>query len=489
MSPKMSYDYQQNQKEKRKVRVGLYGIGLETYWPQFDGLRERLIGYQQTIAQNLKRFDVDVIDLGLIDSPEKTHWAAEQFKNNGVDLVFLYVSTYALSSTVLPVVQKLDVPIIVLNLQPVKAIDYAKFNAMGDRTKMTGEWLAHCQACSVPEIANAFLRAGIRFYQITGTLNDDDFVDLEIQNWLEAAQVARTIQNSRIGLLGHYYNGMLDIYSDLTRLSAQLGSHFEICEMGELLQEKENVLKEEIENRILEINQTFDVRPDCLPQEIERAARTSIMLDRFVQSKKLDALAYFYNGFGDSDYIDLISSVIVGNSLLTAKGIPVAGEYEVKNVLAMKILDSFNSGGSFTEFYAIDFNDNVVLMGHDGPGHPKIAEGKTKLKPLDVYHGKVGQGLSVEMSVKHGPVTLLSVIDAPDGNIRLLVAEGSSEAGPILEIGNTNSRYRFSLDVRDFVDAWSQKGPAHHCAIGVGHLSQKLEKLAQILHLEMIRIC
>ena len=475
--------------QQQKVKVGLFGIGLDTYWPQFEGLHDRLVGYQNEIAQKLEAPGVEVINLGLVDNPVKAAEAAKKLKLEDVSLIFLYVSTYALSSTVLPVVQKANVPVVVLNLQPVKAIDYAWFNSLGDRTKMTGEWLAHCQACSVPEIANVFLRAGINFQQVTGTLHDDPIAWDEIDSWIRAAKVANIIRSCRVGLIGHYYNGMLDIYSDLTKLSATLGVHFEILEMCELEENRKNAMNAEIDAKIRTIRETFDVQGDCSDEEIRRAAKTSLALDKLVARHDLGAMAYFCNGTGDETYTDLIASVIVGNSLLTGSGVPVAGEYEVKNVLAMKILDAFGVGGSFTEFYAMDFNEDIVLMGHDGPGHPAIAQGKTKLKPLKVFHGKVGEGLSVEMSVKHGPVTLLSVIDAPDGNIRLLVAEGKSVPGPILEIGNTNSRYKFSTGARGFIDAWCSHGPAHHCAIGIGHVAMELEKLAGILGLPMIKVC
>ena len=474
---------------QQKLKIGLYGIGLDTYWSQFDGLRDRLVGYQHTIADQMRRPEIEVVDCGLIDNPIDARRAAQTLKQEDVALIFLYVSTYALSSTVLPVVQQAKVPVIVLNLQPVAAIDYARFNAMNDRTQMTGEWLAHCQACSVPEIANVFLRSGINFHQVTGILSDDPIAWSEIHAWINAALAADTIRKNRVGLLGHYYNGMLDIYSDLTVHSAQLGSHFEIVEMCELLALRSEAGENDIAKKMDEIRESFEIDPECSEAEMRRAAGTSVALDKLVKKHQLGSLAYFYNGTGDDNYVDLISSVIVGNSLLTSKGVPVAGEYEVKNVQAMKILDALGAGGSFTEFYAMDFNDDVVLMGHDGPGHTRIAEGKTKLKPLKVYHGKVGLGLSVEMRVKQGPVTLLSVIDAPDGSLKLLIAEGESVAGPILEIGNTNSRYRFSLGARDFMNAWCSYGPAHHCAVGVGHLAETLKKFAAIMGLPAIHVC
>jgi L-arabinose isomerase len=179
----------------------------------------------------------------------------------------------------------------------------------------------------------------------------------------------------------------------------------------------------------------------------------------------------------------------LGTSLLTARGIAVAGEYEVKNVLAMKIMDSFGAGGSFTEYYALDLKLDHVLMGHDGPGHIAIAESKTKVRPLAVYHGKVGRGLSVEMSVKHGPVTLLSVVEDAAAGFKLLSAQGESVPGEILRIGNTNSHYCFPLGAKGFVEEWNAQGPAHHCAVGVGHVAGKLNKLARLLDIPFVQVC
>jgi len=470
--------------ETHTARVGLFGIGLETYWGQFPGLRERLNGYLETIRANLG--DAEVVSAGLVDSVEKAHAAAARFRRHEVNLVFLYVSTYALSSTVLPAAR--DLPVVVLNLQPARAIDYAWFNSLGDRGKMTGEWLAFCQACAVPEIASVFTRAGIPFRQVTGTLDDAEAWE-EIRGWVDAARVAAALASTRLGILGHYYNGMLDVYSDPTQIAATFGTHIEHIEMGELGALRKRVTDGEVVGKMAEFNREFQVLAECPTEEITRAARTACALDRLVAQKGLGALAYYYEGAPGSDEEDIITSVIAGNSLLTARHVPVAGECEVKNAMAMKIMDAFGAGGSFSEFYAMDFNDQVILLGHDGPGHLAIAEGKPKLKPLGVYHGKPGKGLSVEMNVKHGPVTLLAVAQTGKGTLKLLAAEGESVGGPILEIGNTNSRYRFPLGVKQFVDRWSSEGPAHHCAIGVGHIAPRLRKLASLLGLEFVQVC
>jgi len=282
---------------------------------------------------------------------------------------------------------------------------------------------------------------------------------------------------------------MLDIYSDLTTQSVVFGSYIRHIEMCELKAFHAKVTEEDIRTKISQIQDEFEVLAECPAEEVHRAAKTAVALDRMVQDLKLGSLCYYYEGQSGNEYEDLISSVITGNSLLTAHHVPVAGEYEVKNVQAMKIMDLFGVGGSFTEFYGMDFNEDIVLMGHDGPGHLAIAEGKPLLKPLGVYHGKPGKGLSVEMRVKKGPVTLLSVVEDASFKLKLLVAEGMSVDGPILEIGNTNSRYKFPLGIKEFVEAWSMEGPAHHCAIGVGHIAGKLKKLGAVLNIPVVQVC
>jgi L-arabinose isomerase len=472
-----------------RLNVGLFSIGLDTYWPQFPGLRERLAGFTERVARKLEAYQVQVTNLGLIDTPEKSVAAGHELRKADVDLIFLHVSTYALSATMLPAVRRAKVPVIILNLAPSPAIDYDTFNRLKDRTQMTGEWLAYCQACPVPEIANVFIRCRIPFYQVTGVLENDPVAWAEVNEWIEAARVAHVMEHNRLGLMGHYYGGMLDIYTDLTQQCAYFGGHIEIIEVEELAGLRREVTTAEVNRRVTEFKASFDMQEDCPEDELLRAARTSVALDRLVERHRLGSMAYYHKGVGDAENEDAIASIILGTSLLTARGVPVAGEYEVKNVQAMKIMDCFGAGGSFSEYYAVDYDDDVVLMGHDGPGHIAIAEGKTKVRPLSVYHGKVGSGLSVEMSVKHGPVTLLSVVQHVDGKLSFLVAEGECVPGPILEIGNTNSRYRFTIGARKFQSQWNLHGPAHHCAVGLGHISVKLKKLAALLGIECIQVC
>lgn len=468
------------------MKAGFFSIGLDTYWPQFDGLLDNLNRYHAEIRDRIAGMGTELVDAGMVDNVEKAGGAAALFKKEDVEIIFLFISTYALSSTVLPVVQRAKVPVVMLNLQPVAQLDYEKFNALGDRGVMTGIWLEHCQSCSVPELACVFNRTGIDYHVVTGYLQEEAAWQ-EIEDWVDAAKVFAGMRENRVGVLGHYYCGMLDVYSDLTQQSAVFGNHFELLEMCELSDLRRAVSDEEIAGKIGEFKEKYEVSAECEQAELERAAKTSVALDKLVAKHRLGSLAYYYEGSGEYD--NIAASVIAGNTLLTERNIPVAGECEVKNVQAMKIMDLFGVGGSFSEFYLSDFVDDVIYLGHDGPAHFAIAEGGVSLVPLSVYHGKPGKGLSIQMTVRHGPVTLLSVVQRGDGSVVLQVAEGESVEGPIMQIGNTNSRYRFSIGAKGFMNDWSKGAPAHHCAIGVGHIGDKIEKLGSLLGIEVNRVC
>jgi L-arabinose isomerase len=471
------------------VRVGLLGVGLDAYWGQFRGLEERLRDNVRKVEERLRGPERDIINFGLVDGPDRAFDVGHEARAQDIDLLVIYVTTYALSSTILPIVRRAKVPVLVLNLQPTAALNYTAFNALPDRTAMTAEWLAYCSACPMPEISNVFARCEIPFHQINGSLEDDEACWREIEEWMDAARVVHILSHTRLGLMGHYYSGMLDVSTDLVAICNIFGVHIEQLEVDELSRLRSEASETAIQQQAKVIREQFDVQGDCSDAEVERAAKTAVALEQLVAKYSLGSLAYYYKGTGSETNEETMSSIILGTSMLTGRGVPVAGEYEIKNALAMKILDGLGAGGSFTEYYAADFADDVVLMGHDGPGHPGIAQGKTKVRPLQVYHGKVGKGVSVEMSVRVGPVTLLSVVECKQRGFKLLVAEGRTEDGPILRIGNTNSRYRFPIGARAFIERWNGSAPAHHCAVGVGHVATKLEKLGALLQIDVVHVC
>jgi L-arabinose isomerase len=466
-------------------RVAVFGIGLAAYWPQFDGLRERLAGYQAGIERRIEELGADVVTAGLVDTPQAARVAGETLASARPELLLVYTATYATSSQVLPVVQAVDAPVVVLNLQPTRTLDYEAMT--------TAEWLANCSACCVPEIAGALTRAGIRYRTLTGTLLDGDPAWDALAEWLDAARAVHDLRGARIGFLGHTYPGMLDMYSDFTQVHAQTGAHVEVLEIDDLVSRVESADAAAVERKRDEIREVFDlaeagsdpIAAEITPEVFDWSARVAVGLDRLVADFELDGLTYYYRGVGDNSAERVSAGLIVGNSLLTARGVPAAGEGDLKTDIAMLLLDRLGAGGSYTEFYALDFDEGFVLMGHDGPAHLAIADGRPVARALALYHGKAGAGLSIETNVRLGPVTILGLTQTAEGRLKLLAAEGESIAGPTFRIGNTNSRIRFARDPATFFDDWCAHGPTHHVALGLGHQDGRQRKVADLLGLEL----
>ena len=479
-----------------QVRIGVFGIGLAAYWPQFQGLKERLEGYQAHVEAAIRDMGARVVSAGLVDTAPRAQEAGDLFAESNVDLIICYVGTYATSSQVLPAVQRRRVPVLILNLQPAAALDFPRTD--------TGEWLAHCSACSVPEISNAFARSGIRFNVVSGmlypvgTAADRYHAEAfrQIREWVDAASVMRQLAYGRIGFLGHTYPGMIDMYSDFAMHHGQLGLHIEILEMDDLHQRVRAASADSVEAKIEEIRSTFEfmepgadrISMAVTDESLAWSARVACGLDSLVADFDLSGLTYYYRGLDGNDNEELGASMIVGNSLLTARGIPASGEGDLKTCVAMLIMDRLRAGGSYTEFYSMDFNEDELLMGHDGPGHIAISSERPKLRGLGLFHGKRGYGLSVEFNVRLGPVTILCLTQTAEGRFKMLAAEGESVPGPTLRIGNTNSRIRFPDGIAEFMNRWVMEGPTHHVALGMGHQTSKLEKLARMMEVELVVI-
>jgi L-arabinose isomerase len=471
-----------------RARVGVFGIGLEAYWPQFEGLRDRIAGYQRRVEERVAELGADVVSAGLVDTAPKARDAGDRFASAQVDLVLCHAVTYATSSQVLPALQAAGVPVVLLGLQPTASLDYAHTD--------TGEWLANCAACCVPEIAGACTRAGIPYDTVAGTIDDDERAWAKIASWVRAAGAARALKRSRIGFLGHTYPGMLDMYSDFTAVHAQLGAHVEVLEIDDLGARVAAATEADVAAKEAEIREMFsfaDPSDDPIAgpieaEQLEWSARVAAGLDKLAADFDLDALTYYYRGVDGNEAERLGAGVIVGNSLLTARGVITSGEGDLKTNIGQLILDRLGAGGSFTEYYGLDFEDDFILMGHDGPGHIAIAQEQPTLRALKLYHGKSGAGLSVEFKVRYGPVTIVGVTQTREGRLKLIVAEGESIEGETFRIGNTNSRLRFGLPPAEFFERWCEEGPTHHVALGVGHVAADVAAFARLMDLEHARV-
>ncbi|MYV57635.1 L-fucose/L-arabinose isomerase family protein [Streptomyces sp. SID3212] len=463
----------------RTPRIGLVAGGLGAYWPQFPDLLPQLRRSAARVTERMREFDAEVVDVGFISDAQEGAEAAEKLRAADCDLIVGFLTTYMTASMLVPVARRADAPVLLINLQPTPSMDHASFD--------TGQWLAYCGACPLPEMANAFERVGVPFRSVSGYLEDERAWQ-RIGRWIRAAGVRSVLRNGRHGLMGHLYPGMYDVSTDLTMVTGNLGGHMEVLEFDDLRVRVEQVGDRELTAKLDETRAVFELADSVVEDDLRWAARVAVGLDRLVADFDLDSLAYYHRGLDAEVHERLGAGMILGSSLLTARGVPACGEYELRTSLAMLIADRLGAGGSFTELQALDFTAGVVEMGHDGPGHLAISERKPLLRGLGVYHGKRGWGVSVEFDVRHGPVTLVGLGQTRDGRYRLVAAEGEVVPGPLLEIGNTTSRVDFGCDPGEWTDAWSASGVGHHWALATGRLLPELRCLAGLTGLELVEV-
>jgi len=474
-------------RKKRTANVGIFGVGFHKYWSQFDGLFEKLRHKLDVFVDQVQTRQVEVTNFGIVDDAVSAYALLPKLKAANLDLLFCHMLTYATSASFGAIIRGVDVPLVLVALQPLKALDYSKAS--------TYMQLCNDDFCAVPEFTGVAIRMGKKPPPVVlGTLEDDPTAEAEITEWCNIAKVLHDLKPARIGHFGHPIEHMLDMQTDQTALTAAFGCHIVQTEAQELLKLQRTVTKEEIEAKKVQILDLFDMpdpKSDPITEkltdtDLQVAARAAVALDKFIDTYSLDGLAYYYEGQEGSPMRQLVTNLTVGNSLLTAAGFPMCGESDLKTCIAMMIMDRLDIGGSFAEFHPIDFNEGFVLVGHDGPHHINIADGKPVLRSLSKYHGKPGSGAGVEFKVKEGPITMLSIGVTASGQFKFVLAEGESVRGPIPPTGNTNTRGFFKPDVRTFLKRWVAEGPTHHFALGVGHHARTLQKIASILELESV---
>ena len=468
------------------ARIGLFGVGHAVYWGQFDGLKETLLSYHAELVKMIAESGAEVIDYGMVDSNQRAFEVSREAKRDGANVLFCNMLTYATSSVFAPLIREADVPVVLIALQPKSHLDYSRAN--------TREQLENDCICSVPEFTGVAVRMGKKVSDvIIGKLYGDEKARKEILEWCDIARVLHDLHGARFGLMGHVLESMYDMHADPTAVAASFGVHVPLLEIDDVLEVYDTVTDEEtgsMKQKILEIFDTPDPVSDPLTEkltekDLEKAARAAVALDKFVKKYDLSGLAYYYNGLDGSRQRDLVSSFIAGNSILNARGIPMCGEFDIKTLIAMFIMDRLSMGGSFAEFHPFDFDGNFIFVGHDGPHHIAVAEGKPVLRSLKKFHGKPGSGASVEFKLKEGPITIFGITQTRTG-FKFVVGEGESKHGPIPPTGNTNTRGFFPPDTQDFVKRWVMEGPTHHYALGTGHRAETIRKVADALGIECV---
>ncbi|HWR12207.1 MAG TPA: L-fucose/L-arabinose isomerase family protein [Rectinemataceae bacterium] len=471
------------------ARVGVLGVGHHTYWEQFEGLREVMVQKTEAFKLKLEGCAVEIVDFGLIDDSRAAYRVLEEIRKADLDLLFIDMVTYATSATFAPLVQALNIPIVLVVLQPLRAMEYARGT--------TFMQLCNDDFCSVPEFCSVAVRMGKKTPPLViGLREGDEEADEEIRSWCRIAHVLHDLKNARIGLMGHVLECMYDMHVDPTLMTRTFGCHVVQVEPEDIFKHYTRLGGADLAAMRTRILSFFD-RPapvsDILTSTLAEtdlavASKAAVALEMAINELDLTGLAYYYEGEEGSELRTMVTNFIVGNSLLTAAGFPMCGEFDLKTCVAMLIMDRLEIGGSFAEFHPLDFNTGSILVGHDGPHHLNIADRKPVLRSLSKYHGKPGSGAGVEFKIKEGPLTMLSVTVNAEGGLKFVIAEGESLQGAIPPTGNTNTHGYFKPDLKTFLKRWTAEGPTHHFALGIGHHGDELVKVAEALGIDYARI-
>ncbi|MBQ8230627.1 MAG: L-fucose/L-arabinose isomerase family protein [Lachnospiraceae bacterium] len=474
-------------KKERTARIGIFAVAHATYWDQFPGLEGNIMGFHTDFCKMVENQEVEVVDFGMVDSSEKAYDAVDRILAAKVDVLFCNMVTYATSSVFAPIIREVNKPIVLVALQPRKGLDYTQAN--------TFMQLENDNICSVPEFTGVAIRMGKKVDDvIIGHLYGDEEAMGEVAKWCDIAKVLHDLRGARMGLMGHVLEAMYDMHADPTAVSNAFGVHVPLLEIDDVVRLYDTVTEEEIAVKEKHILEEFDtpvpvsdpVTMKLTDADLRQAAHTAVALDKLVEKYNLTGLAYYYEGSPDSIQRKVATSFIVGNSILNAQGVPMCGEFDIKTCIAMLIMDRLNIGGSFAEFHPFDFDEDFILVGHDGPHHIKIADGKPVLRSLTKYHGKPGQGASVEFKIKEGPITMLGITQNASGGFKFVIGEGYSKEGPIPPTGNTNTRGFFEPTTKEFIKKWVMEGPTHHYALGIGHHADTIKKIGDILGIESV---
>ena len=399
------------------------------------------------------------------------------------------MTTYVTSSVAAPFAVYLDVPQILVGIQPLDKLDYANTT--------TYMQLCNDDICAMPEVAGVYERLGKDMpYFIIAASSETNKIKESVALWEKALSAKAAFKYAKIGYLGHTYEGMYDMNSDPTMYTKTFGCHIKMLEMCELAQYCHEISKGDIDARVDLIQNLFDIRePSGDPltdyvkrEDLEWSARLSVALDMLVEKNGLTALAYYYKGEAGNEYERIASNLIIGNTLLTSKGIPLAGEADLKTAASMLITNRVGGGGSFAELHPFDVHDDIVLIGHDGPHNISISDNKPIIRKLKRFHGKSGSGISVEFNIKAGPITLLSTSSDRNGKIKFILSKAESMKGAIPQTCNTNTRCKFNMRATEFLEKWCAAGPTHHLALGSGDNSEAIKLFAKISHIDLTEI-
>ena len=459
-------------------RIGLLPTGHLMYWGQFPGLKEKGLAMLQDLEARLAAFG-EVVNPGLADTPERAEAAGRCFREQEVDIVLVFPLGYTTGMVMVPAVKELTVPLRLLNAHADSTYDYAKAD--------TAEYLYHEGPCCIPEYAGTLVRLGKSFRVISGHFCQDRMWR-ELEADIRGAAAARSFRGLNFGVIGNTYTNMTDMPTDEHRVLKATGKLLKRPEIEEIEEAYRRVTDIQIKDMVGQFRAMYEVEPTVTDEHLHFSARVAVAYDEIIRKHDIGAFGYYW--WGEKELVtQLRSQSALAVSRLAALGCPGVTEGDVKTAMAMKIHDLLGAGGMFLEFFAMDYDADILLVGHDGPSNINVADGKPKLQHLEVHHGKTGHGLGIDFKMKQGPITLLNLTQFDAGDtFKLIYTEAEVVGGPILNIGNPNCRVKLGRPLHAFMDAWCQQGPSHHLSLGLGATGREIEVFAEAMGFQWVRV-
>lgn len=465
-------------KQPPAARIGLLPTGHRMYWQQYPGLKERGMAMKDELVQRLGAMG-QVVESPLVDTEAAAFEAAGFFSRQPIDILFIFPFGYTTGMCIAPVVKAVNVPIRVLNAHRDASYDYSKAD--------TEFYLYHEGVCCVPEYAYTLTALQRPFKVRTGHFGDERLWD-ELEGDCLGAAAARAFCGMRFGVIGKTYTGMVDMPIDEARVLRTTGRLLARPEVEEIEQAYKHAGEAEAQAMLRQFEEMYDIEPGINRQSLLPDAKIAVAFETVVKKHGIDAFGYYW--WGQTPKVtQLRAASALAVSRLSALGCPGVTEGDVKTAMALKVMELLGGGGMFAELICMDFEENFIMMGHDGPGNISVAQHKPVIKHLDVHHGKTGEGFGIDFSLRPGPVTLLNLTDRYDGDrFKMIYSVGEVLEGDTLSIGNPNCRVRTQKPIHQFIDAWCQQGPSHHMALGLGNLADEIEVFAEAAGFKAVRV-
>jgi L-arabinose isomerase len=427
--------------------------------------------------EKLKKFG-KVINPGFFEYEDEAHKAASALKREEVDVIVFIELAYQKGLIPMRALLQFDVPIIIWNSQLVDEFgEDADFDLIMVNSGMAG----------LPEATSSLIRAKRRFWVVTGSINDDAALQ-EMKEYLRAARAVSRLKNSRIGIIGHPYEGMTDLMQDNFTIMEQFGCSSLPIDHDEIIDAFLNTTEKE-GRRLIDQEKQRGRKIEVDEEMMLRSARLALALEKVVKRYSLDAVAEFDQVWLSDERVGIIP--FYGTSRMVENHVPFTCEADVLRAMAMLVLEEVAGHATFLEHYILDYKRDQMFNSHDGHGNPGLANPNhdVRIVPTIYYKGVHGFGASFNYSYRPGDFTLFSIGNIGDGKFQFISSEGRNLEMKPRDIAAPQTFFKWGGgSIKNFSEEWLYAAPSHHHTGAYGKRNSALSKVADMLGVECVII-